>query len=53
MKHFALLLSTVCLLLFVACGQGDKTEKATVSEPEKLTLANNPYFLKMVKKKAE
>jgi lipid-binding SYLF domain-containing protein len=37
MKYVALLLSIVCLLFFVACGQGDKTEKATVSEPEKAT----------------
>jgi|LGVE01.1.fsa_nt_gb lipid-binding SYLF domain-containing protein len=45
MKHVALLLSIVCLLVFVACGQGDKTEKATVSESEKAT--------EMVKEKAE
>ena len=45
MKHAALLLSIVCLLVFVACGQGDKTEKAAVSEPEKAT--------EMVKEKAE
>ena len=45
MKHVALLLSIVCLLVFVACGQGDKTEKATVSEPEKAT--------EMAKEKAE
>ena len=37
MKHVSLLLSIVCLLVFVACGQGDKTEKDTVSEPEKAT----------------
>ena len=37
MKHVALLLSIVCLLVFVACGQGDKTEKAAVSESEKAT----------------
>ena len=37
MKHVALLLSIVCLLVFVACGQGDKPEKTTVSEPEKAT----------------
>jgi ABC-type enterochelin transport system substrate-binding protein len=45
MKHAALLLSIVCLLVFVACGQGDKTEKATVSESEKAT--------EMAKEKAE
>jgi len=45
MKHAALLLSIVCLLFFVACGQGEKAEKATVSEPEKAT--------EMVKEKAE
>ena len=45
MKHVALLLSIVCLLVFIACGQGDKSEKATVSEPEKAT--------EMVKEKAE
>ncbi len=45
MKHVTLLLSIVCLLLFVACGQGDKTEKATVSETEKAT--------EMAKEKAE
>ncbi|MGB6012784.1 MAG: hypothetical protein WBI57_16080 [Desulfobacterales bacterium] len=44
MKHVALLLSILCLLVFVACGQGDKTEKATVSEPEKA--------VEMVKEKA-
>ena len=56
MKHFALLLSTVCLLLFVACGQGDKTEKATVSEPEKATdmvKEKAAETTDMVKKKAE
>jgi hypothetical protein len=37
MKHVALFLSIACLLLFVACGQGEKVEKATVSEPEKAT----------------
>ncbi len=37
MKYVALLLSITCLLVFVACGQGDKTEKTTVSEPEKAT----------------
>lgn len=37
MKHVALLLSIACLLLFVACGQGEKVEKAIVSEPEKAT----------------
>ncbi|HUT43724.1 MAG TPA: hypothetical protein VMW95_05245 [Desulfobacterales bacterium] len=37
MKHAGLLLSIVCLLFFVACGQGEKAEKATVSEPEKAT----------------
>ena len=37
MKHVALLLSIACLLLFVACGQGEKVEKASVSEPEKAT----------------
>ena len=37
MKHAALLLSIVCLFFFVACGQGEKAEKATVSEPEKAT----------------
>ena len=45
MKHAALLLSIVCLLFFVACGQGEKAEKATVSEPEKAT--------EMVKEEAE
>ena len=35
MKHVALLLSIVCLLVFVACGQGDKTEKATEMAKEK------------------
>ena len=45
MKHVALLLSIICLLVFVSCGQGDKTEKAAVSEPEKAT--------EMVKEKAE
>ena len=44
MKHVALLLSIICLLVFVSCGQGDKTEKAAVSEPEKAT--------EMVKEKA-
>jgi hypothetical protein len=37
MKYAVLLLSIACLLLFVACGQGEKVEKATVSEPEKAT----------------
>ena len=37
MKRAAILLSLVCLLFFVACGQGEKAEKATVSEPEKAT----------------
>jgi S-adenosylmethionine synthetase len=37
MKHVALLISVACLLLFVACGQGEKVEKANVSEPEKTT----------------
>jgi len=35
MKSAILLLSIVCLLVFVGCGQGDKTEKATVSKTEK------------------
>jgi len=35
MKHVVLLLSIVCLLFFVACGQGDKTEKATEMVKEK------------------
>ncbi|MBW2490861.1 MAG: hypothetical protein JRE65_06925 [Deltaproteobacteria bacterium] len=30
-------LSIVCLLVFVACEQGEKADKATVSEPEKAT----------------
>ena len=37
MKKLALLLSMVCLLVFIGCGQGEKAEKATVSEPEKAT----------------
>lgn len=37
MKHLALLLSIVCLLFFVACGQGEKAEKPSASEPEKAT----------------
>jgi hypothetical protein len=37
MKHLIWLLSVVCLLFFVACGQGEKVEKASVSEPEKAT----------------
>jgi hypothetical protein len=37
MKYVVLLLSITCLLLFVACGQGEKVEKASVSEPEKAT----------------
>ncbi len=37
MKRAAILLSLVCLLFFVACGQGEKAEKTTVSEPEKAT----------------
>jgi len=45
MKHVAILLSITCLLVFVACGQGDKTEKAAVSESEKAT--------EMVKEKPE
>ena len=45
MKHFALILSIVFLLAFVACGQGEKTEKATTSESQKAT--------EMVQKKAE
>jgi len=48
MKHVALLLSIVCLLFFVACGQGDKTEKATEmvkEKPEETTV--------MAKEKAE
>ena len=44
-KHFALIVSMVFLLAFVACGQGEKTEKATTSEPQKTT--------EMVQKKAE
>ncbi|MDH3344539.1 MAG: hypothetical protein OEL58_04815 [Desulfobacteraceae bacterium] len=44
MKHTELLLSILCLFVFIACGQGDKTEKATVSEPEKA--------VEMVKEKA-
>jgi lipid-binding SYLF domain-containing protein len=35
MKHVVLLLSIVCVLVFVACGQGDKTEKATEMAKEK------------------
>ena len=45
MKHAVLLVSIVCLLFFVGCGQGEKTEKAAVSQPEKAT--------EMVKKGAE
>jgi hypothetical protein len=45
MKQAAFLLSIVCLLVFVGCGQGEKTEKTTVNEPEKAT--------EMVKEKAE
>jgi lipid-binding SYLF domain-containing protein len=45
MKHVTLLLSIVCLLVFIACGQGEKTEKATVSKSEKAT--------EMAKEKAE
>ena len=37
MKHVAFFLSIVCLLVFVGCGQGEKVEKATVSEPETAT----------------
>ena len=37
MKRAAIFLSLVCLLFFVACGQGEKAETATVSEPEKAT----------------
>jgi uncharacterized membrane protein len=37
MKYFALIVSMVFLLAFVACGQGEKTEKATTSEPQKAT----------------
>lgn len=33
----ALLLSIACLLSFVACGQDEKVDIATVSEPEKAT----------------
>ena len=33
----ALLLSIACLLSFVACGQDEKVDMATVSEPEKAT----------------
>ncbi|MCJ7538653.1 MAG: lipid-binding SYLF domain-containing protein [Desulfobacterales bacterium] len=56
MKHVALLLSIVCLLVFVSCGQGDKTEKATVSAPEKATemvKAKAPETTEMAKEKAE
>jgi len=45
MKHFIILLSIVGLLVFVGCGQGEKTEKATVGKPEKAT--------EMMKEKAE
>jgi hypothetical protein len=45
-KHFALIVSMIFLLAFVACGQGEKTEKATSSEPQKATT-------EMVQKKAE
>ena len=37
MKHFALIVSMLFLLAFVACGQGEKTEKATTSKPQKAT----------------
>jgi len=37
MKRAAILLSIVCLLFFVACGQSEKAEKATVGETEKAT----------------
>jgi hypothetical protein len=37
MKKASILLSIVCLMFFVACGQGEKSEKATVSKPEKAT----------------
>ena len=46
MKHFALIVSMIFLLAFVACGQGEKTEKATSSEPQKATT-------EMLQKKAE
>lgn len=37
MKLVRLVLSIVWLLVFVACGQGEKTEKTTGKEPEKAT----------------
>ncbi len=48
MKHAALLLSIVCLLVFVACGQGDKTEKAAEMVKPKVEPAAG-----MVKEKAK
>jgi hypothetical protein len=60
MKHVVPLLSIACLLLFVACGQGEKVEKATVSEPEKATEMvkegvgeNNTEMAKMQTEKTE
>lgn len=59
MKHVALLLSIACLLLFAACGQGDKVEKATVNEPEKATemvkegIGENTEMAKMQTEKTE
>jgi hypothetical protein len=56
MKYAALLLSIVCLLVFVSCGQGDKTEKATVSAPEKATemvQTKAPETTEMAKEKAK
>ena len=56
MKHVALLLSIVCLLFFVACGQGDKAEKATVSESEKaaqMAKEKTQAASEMTKEKAE
>jgi hypothetical protein len=59
MKHVALLISAACLLLFVACGQGKKVEKANVSEPEKTTemvkegVGENAEMAKMQTEKTE
>ena len=59
MKHVVPLLSIACLLLFVACWQGEKVEKATVSEPEKATemvkegVGENTEMAKMQTEKTE
>jgi len=59
MKHVALLISVACLFLFVACGQGEKVEKANVSKPEKTTemvkegVGENTEMAKMQTEKTE